>query len=193
MNKSVVIALLILFCCQSVELLAQQKYEQESRLKRAEVPAKALDLIDSLKLNTTIKWYLEKGLAKKSVEAKFKLNNKKYSIEFDSLGHFEDVEVITTWDEMPEKTTHGIAHFFDDECEKYAIQKIQVQYSGDPKVVKAAVNNLPALTEAQVRYEFVAKCRTPEGAQLVEYLFDADGKLVKQSVIILKPSSNLEF
>lgn len=50
--------LLIGFSC-SANLLAQEKFEKESRIKQRDVPLKASSFMDSLKLNTKIKWYKE--------------------------------------------------------------------------------------------------------------------------------------
>jgi hypothetical protein len=71
---------MILFAICSNQLNAQQKYEKESRLKEKDIPIKAHHFIDFLVAGNRIRWYLEEGLERTSIEAKFKLNNQKYSI-----------------------------------------------------------------------------------------------------------------
>ncbi|MEZ4934623.1 MAG: hypothetical protein R2788_21160 [Saprospiraceae bacterium] len=80
------------------QIHAQVKYEKESRLKEKDVPSIALDFIDSLAVKKKVRWYLEEGFNRTSVEAKFKMDNRKYSIEFDTIGNLEDIEIQVKWD-----------------------------------------------------------------------------------------------
>ena len=63
---------------------AQQKYEREYRIKSEIIPQSAKEFINSIGSDYKIKWYKEIGLNTVSLEAKFKHNNKKFSIEFFS-------------------------------------------------------------------------------------------------------------
>jgi len=94
MTKYFIATLIILiFESYSNKLFAQEKFEMESRLKQNDVPSNALNFIDSLSLKNKVKWYLEEGIERKSIEAKFKRSGKKHSVEFDILGNIEDVEI----------------------------------------------------------------------------------------------------
>lgn len=71
----------ILLIISTHHLCAQQKYEKESRLKEKNIPLKARDFIGSLSVTGSIRWYLEEGLDRKSIEAKFKLNGQSADIK----------------------------------------------------------------------------------------------------------------
>ena len=115
--------IIILFTICSNQLNAQQKYEKESRLKEKNIPNKALHFIDSLEVGSRIRWYLEEGLEHTSIEAKFKLNNQKYSIEFDTIGNLEDIEIQIKWSELEKPLRDSIRFYLGEDCKKIKIQK----------------------------------------------------------------------
>jgi len=50
--------------------IAQEKFEWKSRFKKNDVPIQSLNFIDSLSWSNKVKWYLEEGIERKSIEAK---------------------------------------------------------------------------------------------------------------------------
>ncbi|MEL6254700.1 MAG: hypothetical protein AAFR87_22000, partial [Bacteroidota bacterium] len=72
---------------------AQIKYEREYKLKPTEIPMPAKIFVDSCKFSTQITWYKEESQDGKSIEAKLKHKGKKYSIEFDTVGLLQDMEI----------------------------------------------------------------------------------------------------
>lgn len=177
----------------SNSLLAQQKFEKESRLKQNEVPSSALNFIDSLKLKNKVKWYLEEGLEGKSIEAKFKRNRKKHSVEFDILGNIEDVEIEIKWDELPTPLKNLISTRLQKDCIKHRIDKIQIQYTGNQMLLFLKLLSGKPTEDLTVKYEIIVKCRSEKSTELFEYLFTDKGHFILASQIIFKPSYHLEY
>ena len=184
---------MILFASCSNQLYAQQKYEKESRLKENETPDQALDFIDSLEVGSRIRWYLEEGLERTSIEAKFKLNNQKHSIEFDTVGNLEDIEIQMKWRELQKPLRDSISFYLGEDCEKFKIRKVQIQYSGDRSILLTKIKTGESTDSYIVRYEIVVKCVNTKNVSLFEYLFSNTGKKLAISQIVFKNSSNLEY
>ncbi len=173
-------------------IFGQTKYEKEYRLKTKDVPQKALDFVEQLNFNQTIKWYREEGLNRISVEAKTKFHSKKYSIEFDSTGLIEDVEIIVNWEDLPKDARSNICQSLEEAHQKFRIVKIQIQYSGSPENI---IQKVKGDTESEIttKYEIVVKAKTSGNFESFEYLFDAQGIFIQKAVIIFKNSDNLEY
>ncbi|CAM3430347.1 hypothetical protein [Aequorivita lipolytica] len=177
----------------SNSLFAQQKFEKESRLAQSDVPMNALNFIDSLKLKNKVKWYLEEGLERKSIEAKFKRNRKKHSVEFDALGNIEDVEIEIKWDELTTPLKNSIGTRLQKDCIKHRINKIQIQYTGNQIPLFLKLLSGKPTEDLTVKYEIIVKCRSEKSTELFEYLFTDKGHFVLASQIIFKPSYHLEY
>lgn len=192
MHSCKLILLVVLFQYTN-NLVAQEKYEKESRIKQKDVPLKAIQFINSLNLRKTIKWYQEEGLVKKSIEAKFKHNKKRYSLEFDTLGNIEDLEVESTMKAIDNRIKDSISFSLNKECLSHKIVKIQIQYSGALSAlfdkIKTDTNNISLV----INYELIVKCKLKNRTVLYEYLFSGEGKKVSNSKIIFKNSSHLEY
>lgn len=177
----------------SVELFAQEKFEKESRIKQRDVPQKALDFIESANIKGKMKWYLEQGLNRKSIEVKFQQNRKRYSVEFDTLGTIEDVEIEVKATELPASLNNTINTQLQNDCIKYKIEKIQVQYSGSEEQLLAKLKNLSYVQNLVTKYEVVVKCTSKNNVELLEYLFTDTGTVLSVSTIVFKNSSHLEY
>ena len=187
---SIVFILLALFLNLSY---AQQKYEKESRLKEKDVPSKALDFIDSLGIEKRIRWYFEEGFDRSSIEAKFKLSNQKYSVEFDTTGNLEDIEIQVRWNDLQKSLRDSISAHLGVDCKKFKIRKVQIQYSGDRTSLLSKIKTGKSTSNFIVRYEIVVKCSNKKDVVLFEYLFNETGDKLARSQIIFKNSSNLEY
>lgn len=71
----------------------QTKYEREFRMSEKKVPQKAREFVHSMDFESKVKWYFEENLQGNSIEAKLKQQGQQYSVEFDTLGTLQDVEV----------------------------------------------------------------------------------------------------
>jgi hypothetical protein len=194
MNRYVLITLVWGWCFVFPNaIFAQQKLEKESRLKEENIPTLAASFMDSLDIHGKTKWYLEQGLDRSSVEAKFKLDKRKYSVEFDRNGILEDVEIQIKQHELEDSINDSISFYLSNDCSKFKIRKIQIQYSGDRSTLLAKIKDGKVVAPYTVRYELVVKCRDKREVALFEYLFSDSGKKLTRSQIIFKNSSNLEY
>jgi hypothetical protein len=184
---------LLILGMASTKLYAQEKFERESRLKRSDVPEKALCFIDSLEIKSRVKWYFEQGLERSSIEAKFKKDKKKHSVEFDSLGNIEDVEILIKWKKLPAQLKDSINFQFQTDCAKHKIEKVQIQFTGGCEALFAKIKTQEINLLLTTRYEIIVRCSSSNDINLFEYLFGEDGEVISRSKIIFKNSTNLEF
>jgi len=192
MHKYKFLILLILFSISTI-LFAQDKFEKESRIQPKDVPPRALLFIDSLNLKTKIKWYKEEGLDKESIEAKFKLNKVKHSVEFDTYGKIEDVEIIVNWEDLESDLKDSIFFQLNIDCLSHKIVKVQRQFLGSENELLFQIKNRDVFEPLKIRYEMIIRCKYEKKVDLFEYLFNYDGKLISRSRIIFKNSSHLEY
>jgi hypothetical protein len=190
-NIKTTILWVFLFC--PFFLFSQEKMEKEYRIKKKNVPVPALFFMDSVGIKVKTKWYKEEGLEKNSIEVKFKYKKRSYSIEFDTLGKVEDVEVSRKWREIDKSTQKLIENQLLKDCAKYKVEKIQIQYKGLDKYLYEIVKNPNSKTPLQIKYELIVKCKSNGGVDLYEYLFNSQGDTVSKSKIIFKNSSHLEY
>jgi hypothetical protein len=172
---------------------AQEKYEKESRLKPSEVPAEAMAFIEDLDLPVKVRWYLEEGLQTRSVEAKFKFQKAWYSVEFDTLGAIEDVEVEVKPGKLPSPVLDAVAKRLKEDCSGYRINKTQIQYLGEKEALKSIIRTSKVGEDVTTNYELIVRCSNDKGVNLFEYLFDASGEVLSLARIIFKNSSHLEY
>lgn len=190
-GNSFIIFVLLLLCSNS-RSFSQGKYEKESVVKADEVPIKASHFIDSLKLLKSVKWFYEEGLNSHSYEAKFKHEKRNYSVEFDTLGNVEDVEVLVDPDELSKKISDAINAHLNNHCDKFKIVKIQIQYSGKATDLIRFIQGGDADGITR-KYELVVRCKSEKEVDLYEFLFDHEGDFLSKSLIILNNSSHLEY
>lgn len=172
-------------------MVAQVKYERETRIKVTEVPQTAIDFVKKYnKEQNKIRWYLEQSLNRKSFEAKYKNNNNQYSIEFDLEGNLEDIEIKIKQDNIEQNSLVVMNRFLSEQCDRYKIRKIQSQY----------INSTNELTLEDIEqgktpdnFELIVKCKRNNDIHLFEYLFDTKGKFISEAKIIFKNAVNLEY
>lgn len=190
--KRLIFSLMFFFFAFQIDVFAQ-KFEKESRLKPEDVPPAAQEFIRSANLNTSWKWYFEENLKGNSVEAKTKYNGKRYSIEFDTSGKIQDVEVETRLTELDENISRNLRQVLDSIFTSHNIQKIQVQYASESSVLLAILKNEAESSAATVQYEMVVKGKKTGRPKLYELIFSDNGRLIESSEIIFRNTDNLEY
>lgn len=188
-----VLVMLLAGLCSITSLHAQEKFERESRIHRRDVPAAALGFVDGLELSGRVRWYLEEGLTRKSIEAKFRLDGARCSVEFDTLGQVEDVEVETDWESLNASVRDSITAQLTKDCSKHRVGKVQVQYTGMDAALLSKLRTGQTDTALTVRYEVMVRCQQPQRVELFEYLFSSSGKVVSAARVVFKNSSHLEY
>ena len=140
-----------------------------------------------------IKWYYEENQLGNSVEAKFKKDKKKYSVEFDTEGQIQDVEIKTNWESLPLKVQNQLNHDLDSCFSKYHINKIQVQYSGDKSILTKIIQNGNVQEPITTQYELIVSGRNEGEHKQCEVTLDENGNVISVVQIIHKNSDNLEY
>jgi hypothetical protein len=171
----------------------QTKFEKESRLKTRQVPPKAVFFVDSLGFQQTVKWYYEQNLQGNSIEAKFKVERKIYSVEFDTLGSLQDIEIGIGWQDMPAATIENICTALHATYTSFTINKIQVQYKGKPSALLSLLKKGQTDEQYTTNYELIVKGRTGREVKLYEITFNQLGILTDTSEIIFRNIDHLEY
>lgn len=186
--------LLLLSCMLTCfSLYAQEKLEKERRIQPSEVPAAAQSFIDSCMFTGTIKWYAEEELDGTSVEAKLKEVGYRYSIEFDTQGQIEDVEIERDPDQLSPWVIDSMRAYLSRTTMKYKIKRMQVQWTGDRQalimLIRAGQTHMPHT----IKYEVEIKLRDDEGRHMYEYLFTAGGEFIQRRRVIYRTTDHLDY
>jgi hypothetical protein len=183
-----------IFLFSSTLIFAQnEKIEAEHRVKSTDVPIKSIEWLSRSFLNTRkVKWYQETTSGIKSFEAKFKLNRKKYSVEFSETGLIEDVEIKRELDLIEEPYLSNLKDAFGL-FEKFKLSKIQEQWTSDvsEKLSLAIRENNSDLITIRFEVEFTAII---DGSySLWEGLFDQNGIMLSKREVKLRATDNLDY
>lgn len=177
---------LIHFC------FSQEKIERESRIRSSEVPEPAKEwLCDSFEELKRVRWFLESSQNGISYEAKFHYNGDYHSVEFNSSGIVEDVEIEIRQSRVPKEVWNEISSYFDAEFNQVKIEKIQIQFSG-------SISDLEDFFDENeregilTRYEIVFQGRSSSWG-LWEALFDSTGKFISKIKVKIRTNDNLVF
>ncbi len=184
------ISFLLLF---PLVLKAQHKYEREYRIKSETIQQSAQEFIDSIGSDSKIKWYKEISLNDITIEAKFKHDKKKFSIEFDTLGILQDVEFVIKKREISSAVYNKIEHKLDSLFQKWKFQKIQTHFKGRNKDIITSINNNEPTASIKVSYEIVLKGKALGNTQLYEITFNEQGEIRGILQIIQDKADHLEY
>lgn len=184
---------LILFVSIFSTTLCAQKIEKETRIKAEDAPERALKWLDNnLEGSPKINWYLEITSGRKSYEAKYKKEEKKYSVEFSTDGSVEDIEFIVKWNQLETEVKSMLEAYFEKQYTRYKITKIQVQYTGAESNL-AQVLKGDHSADVKTRYEIEYYGKNENEKTLWEGLFTAEGELIEKREIIQRPVDNLNY
>lgn len=172
---------------------AQQKYEREIRVRSQTVPAAAEAFVSACAGSERIRWYQEINLGFYNFEAKVKRNGRHYSIEFDSTGVIQDVEMSVRFNHLPDAVQEAVQASLAGRCSKYRITRVQRQWTGAAQVLQELVQDGTTQGPHTERLEIVFSCKSDQGPVLYEALFDALGNLENLLEIIPRNTDNLDF
>lgn len=171
---------------------SQQKIEKESGIKANQVPEPAKEwLKDAFENVKKPKWYLELSQQGKSYEAKFHYMGHFHSVEFDSLGNVQDVEIELKESEVSPEVWKKIQAYFDSDYLEVKVEKIQRQLTGSPDDLEDYFDE--EKNEGVVtRYEIVYQGKN-ELWELWEGLFDQNGTFLSKLKVQIRANDNLIF
>lgn len=186
--KSILIFILILFLGQVST--AQTKNEKEDRITLQELPNLVQTTIKALPKNCKrIRFYKETDNEKISYEVKFKFKKTYYSIEFNALGHIEDIEVTTKFKNVNTAISSKITTYLAINFIQHRFIKIQKQYVY--VATKTPINFMTEVLSKKIdetaQYEIIAEVKTNINRTKREFTFSSDGKFL--NFRILNPSS----
>jgi len=174
-------------------LCGQTKFEREYRLNSVQVPAESQAYLASLGATKKIKWYKEISQSGISIEGKTKINNACYSVEFDTTGVLEDVEIKIGWKNVEEPTQQSILQYLDSQFDKHSFQKIQRQFTGDSEKIKRRLTTQELIDGITISYEIIVKGKKNRRVKLYEFLFSERGEFIASLPIELRNTDNLEY
>lgn len=161
-------------------------------VKPRDVPSVAIDwLKDSFENVKRPKWYLEYSQNGKSYEAKFNYKGHFHSVEFDSLGNVQDVEIEIKVSEVGQEVWKEIQSYFVSEYEQVKVEKIQRQLTGSKSDLEDFFDEDES-AGIVTRYEIVYQGKNNLW-ELWEALFDDSGTFVSKLKVQIRPSHNLIF
>lgn len=172
---------------------SQVKYEKEHRISAGKVPDAATKALELQPFYSTVKWYREESLIATTYEAKVRSQGKKLSIEFDSIGQLEDVEIKIKWSAIEDIIRTKIDQELKEVFSKYRLVKIQRQWTGDAATLLKDLPDDPPRDKATKRYEIIVKGKSKIGWHWHEMTFSSTGELRTNKRIILRNTDNLEY
>ena len=171
--RSLALVLLLLVPCL---IHGQVKLEYEKRIDKSEFPQPAIDWLNSHpELPKKIRYLVETDGQVHTYEAKFVHKKKWHSVEFDSLGQLQDVEVLIKRKEIPQPLREKVEAYLDAQYDKWRKDRIQRQYTAalnGPRVLERLWAN-----DEEVVCNLEIEVSVREGKQTAHYelLFDPDG------------------
>lgn len=186
--------LAIVFLCLGVFnfCFSQEKIEKELRIKPHEVPSAAKNWMKyAFEKAEKPKWFLEYSQNGKSYEAKFHYQGHFHSVEFDSLGNVEDVEIEIKESEVSIGVWTGIQSYLELKFDQVKVEKIQRQVTASKSDMKDFFDE-GKKEGIVIRYEIVFQGKK-EHWELWEALFDDSGKFLSILKVQIRPNDNLIF
>lgn len=157
------------------------------------MPRAAVDwLEDAYEEARRIKWYYEETSGDRSYEAKLDWEGHMHSVEFDTAGVIQDIEISIGFEEMPAAVRSKIFTFLDITYQKHRILKIQEQWTGAPGDLEDLIDEAEQ-ENLTTRYEIEFYGRNEKEDEVWEGLFDAEGRLLEKRIVTLRTTDNLNF
>lgn len=165
---------------------SQVKNEKEDRIHASEFPEKTSTYFNTISQDVKyLKYYKETDGSKKSYEVKFKYRREHYSVEFDTLGNLEDIEVVIKKKHIPKEIKAVILRYFENNFKKTTLVKVQKQYVNTTKNTdKQFIRHiLEKPFNKHTHFEIIAEIKTKKIHELREFTFDRNGKFEKSRLV----------
>lgn len=192
-NDFMKITWIVFFVTLSAGAFAQQKFEKEYRLKTAEVPLLARQFVDSLNFDRRVKWYMELSQNGTSVEAKGRRDGKRYSVEFDTTGKIQDVEIEVPFGAIPDEVQSRMTQQLQGEFDRYKILKMQEQFTGTRNELLTYLTKPQGTPAPTTRYEAIVKGSKNGEMIEFEFTFSSRGEIEKKATVVFRNTDNLEY
>lgn len=175
----------------SLSSFSQSKIEVEKRVKFDVVPIKARNFINEIPSLKHLKWIKEISEEGTHFEAKFK-KQRRYSVEFDSLGNLLDVEVLLS----NQKNEIKFLEVLNQEFNRlpFVILKIQEQWTANhSKDLKQSIVKEENIEIVAVNYEIELKVKGENEIEFYELLLNNELKVIRKRLIEKPNTDNLIY
>lgn len=172
---------------------SKEKIELEIHVSSSEVPDKALKFIENQNFNNRVKWYYEITSGRKSYEAKFNFKGDFHSVEFDTLGNIEDIEVISKFKNLDKNIQKSLDKNLLNIFKKYKIIKLQRQYIGNQHELETFFkkSNIQSL---KLNFEIELEGKNEKSSwNIYEILTNSTGEIIQYREISMRPTDNLNY
>jgi hypothetical protein len=161
------------------------KYEHEKTVSFTDVPDLAIETVEYLcGQHKKGKWLRENNIDRISFEFKTKIDKQKISIEFDSVGNFEDLEMNYSFKKLSPDLQSKISKYLMDHYKTYSIKTLQLQWTS----YERPFTNTSFADYTNI--EIVIKALKGKQFGSFELLFDKAGKFISESEIVDKINSD---
>jgi hypothetical protein len=165
---------------------SQTKNEKEERVELKTFPEKAIKVLETLPEDCKrLRFYKETDGSKQSFEAKFKYKKQRYSIEFNSSGTIEDIEVGLKPKDIENAVASEIRAYFKTTYKRSKLIKIQKQYVFNPVLnpIDFLRDVLAKRSRMDINYEIIAEVKSDSKRNIREYTFDSSGSFLNYKII----------
>ncbi|TNJ44207.1 hypothetical protein KFZ70_03675 [Tamlana fucoidanivorans] len=173
---------LFIYILAGIMSFSQSKNEREVRVKPSEFPEVTSTYFNNfIKELKYLKFYRETDGDKVSYETKLKTQGFHFSIEFDTLGKLEDIEIVIKEKHIPKTIKAKIGGYFETHYNHVRFIKIQKQFvnSGmkpDKQFIQMVVENPNKMPD---NFEIIAETKKKKDRQLSEFTFRSNGQFIK--------------
>lgn len=167
--------------------------EFEKRCRYKELPKAMQESLQALygQLPKRAKFYQEYQKESYSYEAKFRYRGHCHSVEYDAEGQLEDIEIRQKWRKLAPEIRQQIEQTLEQQFKRYRIRKLQLQLTGPEKdLAQQLQTKTPLIPSA---YELIIKENDGQSWQLWEFLFTAEGQILRQEQLIEASSWQLDY
>jgi hypothetical protein len=186
-----VLLIVLFFSVQA--LSAQNKDEREYKIQPSEVPTSALRFIRESFSEEKVNWYFERNGSEKSIEAKIRKSKTLYSIEFDTLGNIQDIELLVKIKEIPEALWNTIKRNLDGQFSRFKVRKTQKQWVANAPDLQRLIKGEVPKGKHQTNYEIVIIGRKDKRSDQYELLYNEDGDMIRKQKIIENSQQHLIY
>lgn len=187
----------LLFLLFYQETMGQEKLEREYRISVNNVPEKAKDFVENTYPNAKVKWYKEESFSGFSVEAKMKWKGQLHSVEFDTLGNLQDIEIGIDFNDISSAVQEQVHIYLKANFQHYKINKTQLQLKGSAAQLQRIITNenRAQLEKFAVNYELVVRGRHHDDSivHFYELLVNRKGAVINRSKIVERAVNHLIF
>ncbi|MGV6830641.1 MAG: hypothetical protein ACWA5P_03640 [bacterium] len=175
---------------------SQNKNEREFRIKEEALPTAIKETLSLFPKNTKrLKFYKEQDGEKESYEVKFKFQRQWYSVEFDTNGILEDVEVLQPKSFFKTNADSKILAYFKSKNSSFKFLRIQKQYVYDSNesLETFLIDVFNSQPNRASNFELIILEKSDNSSQLYEYVFDAKGKFISKRKVISSADEHILF